>query len=771
MKKKKSFIIWVMSIIILFVFFIVITVLLWRKTMNWELYIPTVIADFTLIATIIPLYNKVVYPYFNNYAKERDFSIFVGRSIESRAIIDAINSGKQIIYISGRAGIGKRFLLYKLIDMLHKKEQILISSSLYPIYISFEAGENVKQSIRRSIGVKEEFNNPDLVKYLHKLTRAKTIIILIYNIHLKTYLDLTEEMNTLTTLDHNLIFVITAESISDMYKPIQMSNFSKKEVKEIALKRDINITDDTCEDIVNKSGGLPILITCLINQLKLTGDISDYTEISQFIYKICESLSDDQRELLILISYYSIANTAISKYHLGKYCNICTRQNIDELVKKGLIDFLPQTGEIIIQNFFAEIIQDLFEDKRFEICKNLYEMLSEENEKERKHKVIFLLLSNIKGFDNTKLIDYLSNDLKNKEYYFLIYLFETLDSFHKLNVNYDNKTIRLYLLYSYIHSLLEIGEYERANQYIDDLHQLSLNINLRNIDSQLDFDINFDIADMAHFFGDFVLAIDSYMKLQKSCISEAQNIKCQWAIGHCYRHLGDSNSMMIALSCFKAIIQKRDNANPTYFIRAYQSLILIKLFLNDVSYDYETAFSDILNYLNENNIDRKSEILSSRQYALYQRIILNDYESSLNTLNNAMSDLEEKGLRIKYDYYFEIAEALRHRILFHDNEKDYKESLSNYQKALDFSLRAGDISLKNLSQLGIILLKLFRKKTEPDDLKCVIETCDFCNQKKIVYIYNYAYQIKDYLLNEQYSSEKHTDSNLNNLIKMQLFIM
>lgn len=770
MKKKRSYIIWIMSIIILFIFFVVITVLFGKKIVTWELYIPSVIGDLTLIATIIPLHSKVIYPYFNDYTKERDFSIFVGRSKESRAIINAINSGEQIIYISGRTGIGKRFLLYKLVDVFHKKEEVLISPSIYPIYVDYKAGENIKQSICERIGVKDELNNPDLVKYLHRLTRSKTIILLIYNVNLKLYLDMVEDINSLTNIDNNLIFIITADRISDMYKPVKMSNFSEKEVKEIASKKKVQITDDICEDIIKKSGGLPILITCLINQLKLTGEISDFAEVSSFISEICEHLNEDQRELLILIAYYSIANTTISKYKLAKYCNICTRQNIEELVKNGLIDYSTHTGEIIIQNFFAQIIQDLFECKRFEKCKWIYEMLDAEEE-DCKHKIIFLLLSNEKYMDESKLIDYLSYYLKNKEYYFLIYLFEILDNFHKLNSNYDNKTIQINLLYIYIHSLLEIGEYKKANESLDSLLRSSLNINLRNINSPLAFDINFDIADMSHFFGDFELAIDSYMKLQKSCISEEQEIKCKWAIGHCYRHLGDSNSMNIALSCFEEIVKKKRNANPTYFVRSYQSLVLIKLFYNDISYDYKAAFSDMLNYLNENGIEREKEILSSRQYALYQRIILKDYEASLSTLNSAMQYLEEKGLRIKYDYYFEIAEALRHKIVFHNSEEDYKESLSNYTKALDFSKRAGDISLRNISQLGIILLNLFQKQTNQDDLNNVIEICDFCKEKSILYIYNYAYRIKEYLLNDQYSCEKSTNSNLNSLFKMQLFIM
>lgn len=114
-------------------------------------------------------------------------------------------------------------------------------------------------------------------------------------------------------------------------------------------------------------------------------------------------------------------------------------------------------------------------------------------------------------------------------------------------------------------------------------------------------------------------------------------------------------------------------------------------------------------------------------------IFLNDYKYSLEILHTALLNLEKKGLRIKYDYYFEIAESLRHKIIIDFNEEDYKESLSYYQRALDFSLKARDISLKNISQLGIILLRIFKRQACANDLNNVIEICDFCNKKKIAY--------------------------------------
>lgn len=770
MKKKKSYFIWLAFIIIFSVLLILLTFLYYLKKIDLSVYISLALADLTLIATFLPFRNKFILPYVNDYSQERDLSSFVDRVIESRTVIDSINNGQKIIYITGRPGIGKKFFLCKLIDMINKEKKIFIASSVYSLYINVEAGKNIKQCIREKIGAINELNNPDLVKELHRVTKSKIIILLINNVNLKLYLDMEEDINALTKVDNNIIFVITVECLSEMYKPVKMSDFTETEVKELALKKNVNISDEICKSIIQKTGGLPILINCFINQFKLTGNLSDDTEADIFIKKICDRLTLEEKDLLSLISYYSIAKASISMYQLSKHCEICTKRNIKKLAENGLIAFVPHTGEISMQNFFAMKIRELYESDRFRKCVFIYKMLKKD-EKEIKNTIIFLLLSNIKGINESELIDFLLNFLIDKEYYFLIHLFETLDDFHKLNISYDNKTVRVNLLYCYIHSLVEIGEYEKAAQYIESSETWISEINVREINSQLDFDFNFDIADMSHFFGDFELAIDSYMKLQRLNLNETQNVKCQWAIGHCYRHMGDINSMNIALTCFNSIIQEENYVNPDYFIRAYQSLILVKLFLNDKNYEYEKAFDNQLNYLHKAGINKEKEIMSSRQYALYQRIVKNDYETSLKILHTALVDLEKKGLRIKYDYYFEIAEALRHKIMVEYNVEDYKRSLFYYQKALDFSIRAKDISLKNISQLGIILLKIFQKKTNDSDLKKVMEICDFCKEKKIAYIYNYSYQIKEYLLNIHIQCKKNDKSHYYKLVEMQLFIM
>lgn len=738
--------------------------------MTLLVYLTSMLTILDIIITVLSLRKKFLLPYVNNHRLNYDYKHFVDRKRELDDIIKKINVGERIIYVSGRIGIGKTQFLHKLIDTIHQKKKILITSSVYPLYIDLKEGEDLKEVIKAAIQVKDDLNNSDLLKELHKVTKAKSVILLIDNANKRLYLDMEEFIYTLVELDCDVSFIIVAESLEEMYKPIQMGNFTENEVNEIATIEDVYIDEEACKVIVKKSGGLPSIIRLLLKQLKLTGNIADSTEIKLYIEKICDNLDEEQHYLISLLAYYSLIKKQISQYELGKYQNTCTEHNLSRLDENGLVMYNPYKGTIIISDYFAQIIREIYVSKRFEICNFIYSML-EQKDKKNRYKLIFLLLSNSNFMSQNELLCCLTELMSEKRYQFLIYLFDLLKDFHKLNKFYDTEQVRKILLHYYTHSLLELGEYQKAQEYINDSEIWNNDINLKKINSQLDFDFNFDLADMDHFFGNFEIAIDSYMKLKNSNISTSQSIKCQWAIGHCYRHMGDMNSMNIAINCFKEIVDANDRMNSTYYIRAYQSIVLIKLFLDDANYDYEKAFTDMIEFLRENDEKRITEIITSRQYAIYHRLVLHNNEKALEILFLALKELEKTNIRIKYDYYFEAAETLRHKIIDRYDECNAAQCLDYYNKALSFAMRSGDISLKCVSQLGIILCNLYLKKHEADDLEKIIDICNFCTEKKIVYIFNYAYKIKDYLLNDVYLHDQELDAILYKLINMNLFIM
>lgn len=770
MKKKNSFIYWVIIFALSLGFLIYMTFVFYKSNQTFYAYMMNMFTMIDIIIAIVGLRKEFILPYVNDHRHDYDLKSFVDRDIELKNVIEQINTGKKVIYVSGRTGIGKTLFLHKLIDIIHESKKIIVNSSIYPLYIDLKKGDDVKEAIKSAIQAKEDLNNTDLLKELHKSTKAKIVIILLDNANKHLYLETEEFISTLVSLDDNLIFVISADALEKRYQAVEMGDFTEKEVDKIASIEDVYVDSTICNTIIKKSGGLPSIIRLLIKQLKKTGNIADTKEIEIYIEKICNNLNEKQQDLLGTLAYYSLAENNMSEYVLRKYnCN-CTEHNLSELADNGLINYTEKTGSITIQQYLSEIFRTIYEDNRFQICNSLYLMI-DQRDKNDKYKLIFLLLSDSAIMSCKELMHLLSSLFAEKKYQFLIYLFELLDDFHRLNKYYDSKDIRKKLLYCYIHSLLELGEYPKAQDYINNSEAWSDDINLKQIDSKLEFDINFDLADMDHFFGNFELAINSYMKLKNYNITDSQLIKCKWAIGHCYRHLGDIYSMQIALDCFKEIIEENGEEKNEYYIRAYQSLILIKLYFNDADYDYEKAFSEMIEFLQNNNKKRVNEILTSRQYAIYHRIILHDNTTALDILYSALDDLEITGIRIKYDYYFEIAEALRHKFAEQANPNGMLECLDYYNKALAFAVKAGDISLECISQIGIILCHIFIGKYNSEDLQKALEICDFCEEKNISYIFNYAYKIKEYLLNDIYLHKQDLDSVRSELMNMNLFIM
>lgn len=766
MKKKKGYVIWLMFFALSLVILLYITWLFYKNEISVLMYLMNAITIIDVVIAILDFRKRFILPYINDHRQEYDLKKFVDRDNEIENVIQKINSGNRIIYVSGRLGIGKTHFLHKIIDIIYHTKKILISSSICPLYIELKQGENIKETIKNAINIKEDLNNLDLLKAIHKGTKSKTVIILLDNANKRLYLEIEEFIKTLIDLDNNIFFVITADSLEQMYKPIEMSSFTEKEVYEIATKENICIDEHICKTIIKNSGGLPSIIRLLIKQVKLTGDLSDASEIELYIEKICDNLTAEQQNVLETIAFYSLENKTMSAYMLAKYNNFFTERNLSKLADNGLISYNPKNGLISIESFFSQIVRDICKEDQFQICGLLYSMTEERN-RDNKYKLVFLLLSDLDYLTENELIENLTSCICKKEYNFLIYLFELLDDFHMLNKKYDSKNIRTKLLYCYTHSLLEIGEYSKAYNYIFFSETWKENVYFRSMDSHLEFDFNYDLADMEHFFGNFESAINSYLSLIKFGTTDTQLIKCQWSIGHCYRHLGDINSMSIATACFEEIIKKKKE----YYIRSYQSLVLIKLFFNDTSYDYEKAFSEMIDFLISNNSERVDEIKTSRQYALYYRVILNDNEKALDILLSALKNLEISGIRIKYDYYFEVAETLRHKLIKHYDSQTFSECLSYYNKALAFAKRSEDISLKCVTQLGIILCNILVQNNNSTDLNTIIDICEFCQRKKMSYIYNYAYIIKEYLINNFYTNNKNSDSERKKLMNLNLFIM
>lgn len=118
---------------------------------------------------------------------------------------------------------------------------------------------------------------------MHKLTQAKTILILLDNTDKHLYLEMEEFINTLVSIDEYIIFIVSTESSNPLYQSIKMGDFTETEVNEIATIEDVDINRNECDTIIKNSGGLPSIIQLFIKQLKKTGNMSETREIESYI--------------------------------------------------------------------------------------------------------------------------------------------------------------------------------------------------------------------------------------------------------------------------------------------------------------------------------------------------------------------------------------------------------------------------------------------------------------------------------------------------------
>ena len=262
-------------------------------------------------------------------------------------------------------------------------------------------------------------------------------------------------------------------------------------------------------------------------------------------------------------------------------------------------------------------------------------------------------------------------------------------------------------------------------------------------------DFNFDSADLYHFQAEYENAIEQYQILKRDEKNSLKNnLKCQWAIAHCYRHMGSEKDLIYSLSISDSICEKTSSKKELFnlYLRNKMSIIMINLYLKNTNYDYEKQFNRLIQKCNQYFLDnKKNEILNSRQRAIFYKIIKKDYDTACKMLYSSIQELENKNLRIKYDYYFEIAEVYRKKALINISNEYLTISKKYYEKSLRFAKRVNDVNLEMINQLGIIISNIQNEILEEKQLNIILKIEQFAKEKKIFYILNWCASIREYL--------------------------
>lgn len=732
---------------------------------NWESIFGLILTTLSLLLDL-KNYQK---SYFNikKIKKEDPPQHFVDRDKPLRKLIDYINYGKRLIFISGSIGIGKNLFLLKFYQECYLNKYKFLYIDPYPIYLETSDNISLRDAIINKLGLSNNTNNKEIINYLNTLNKH-TKILIIHDSSASFLLSTFEFIDTLQTLDSNIFFIVASCNFPKSYKTIKLTRFSKKEILLMAKEYKLQINDDIANSILKYSNGLPILISLILKNYKITNKISELNSSDQYIRYICNCFSTQALDLLKNISFYNIQNEKINFQLFRKIFDSYTIDNIRTLEKNGIIKIENKT--ISINEYIAETIRKIYDNERY-----FYFNLFIENKNfiryDVKKYIIFILCFNKKIINETDLIIQLLNLFKEKNYMYISNLYKILIEEENLNIYYDTKVFKDHLTYFYFHSLLELGEYNKAYNFVE--KEWPSGFIIQSTIDDLAFDFNFDMADLYHYKGDFQETITQFQLIENSS-SKYNKLKCQWGIAHCYRHMGSYEDLLLSLDISNKI-DELISSNDKYFslyLRNKMSIILINLFLKNVNYNYQSVFDELIAKAKQiNEIKYVQEIKNSRQMANYYKVIKNDLSKSYEILSNAINDLECKGYRIKYDYYFEIAEVIRKQLITVNKINKIEECNNYYQKALLFSQYSSDISLQTVTNIGIIIFNIQLKKISLNDLNKILDIREFSQKKKIYYMLNWCILIQEYL--DKYFCGEFENLNYlyEKIINLNLFIM
>ena len=102
MRKKKTYIIWLVVFIISLTILLYTTYLFYLNQIKTLAYLMNVITILDVVIAVIAFRKRFLLPYVNNHRQTYDPESFVDRDDELENVINKINTGQRVIYVSGR---------------------------------------------------------------------------------------------------------------------------------------------------------------------------------------------------------------------------------------------------------------------------------------------------------------------------------------------------------------------------------------------------------------------------------------------------------------------------------------------------------------------------------------------------------------------------------------------------------------------------------------------------------------------------------------------
>ena len=680
-------------------------------TDSWKLFASGLVISLSILTIFI-------YPVVLSSTKCYCDNFFVDRENERRTLMQFIKDSserRRIFYVTGKKGIGKTLLLLRLANDLAKKK---ICTTVY--YVEIEGKDSsILHKCLEMIGIPPDEKigtAASLAAYLDQASRYPKIVFILDGIDRNRKRDADKFAEILTNSSKNISIIIgiTIESLVysqtiTLYGNLKPDIFGCLHLHELEKVYNISITDP--EKILRLSSGIPTYVRILIDleHQNRALNLSNIETIDEIIWQQYSFFSNESKKIVMLMAYLKLMGVdSLPERKIYDIIPDSTPHHVCAVLDSSLIYRENDTrdGNIRMNDLVAESCRKCCnKNQAVEMIKNSHEHL--ENIFDGTLNVSLLMLSDTHFSEETGR-EILKNLLDGKQYLFLERLWQ-YEQIGYLNSSLkESHSNNQYFNYCYLNSLLQLGQYRRAYSELARLEEIDSALpTLRpteNMNAE-DFDMLFLIIDLHHLSNRFSFAIseiDAFLQhLPKVFKNQIQEAKLLYLKAHILKHQG--SDLLLADNILRGLDKNTNIQNLELQMKILYSRIAIYLFW-DTSFDYEASFNRIDTLAKE--IGESPVIMHAQRHrAIYTLKKLQDIESALTIVNNALRSLEKTQYRIIYDLYFEKAELLRIKSYAAENQnrKVKNEILSLYNQAIAFADENGDLNLRTMSQLGKIL--------------------------------------------------------------------
>ena len=592
------------------------------------------------------------------------------------------------IRLHGDCGVGKKTLVSKIFE-----------SYKYPknkfYFLKYEDGANVLDLMSTQFPLKNEnFSNEIYFKKLSSCKRTFIVINSDYELINNSIIKFMTEWTIHAKKHHKLIFITYDNDISQIKLKNQTYIF-EYEVTPLAFNDAMKYSNllihnnQLATKIARFSNGIPATIKFICENTRKDFEQKD---IIEFVVGMRNELKIKYIQLCTL----SLVNNNINRCQINR---ILTAEECEVLLNsKKLIcqgDQFTIPSWMLNYIIFSDIYKSLFIDSIDVLYNN---GILSENEKKKSNALITR--------DWEDILNLLNGLEKNNDYT------EIKECYDKLSLDYSciNNNTQTETLLIFMKTLLKIGAYnsfENLAEQTKNKFSISSNMTIN------DYNYNFLLADFYHLTSQYRMSNDIFQMLLICPFGKTNSNELNFHLAHNLRHQGKLNE---AKKKFEYLV-KTCNKNTVIYKRAITSLISIEYC--EGTYSSEQHLKELYKLLS--NEDTDFNVI--RHIANVYRREHNDYKKAIKLLEENLSILENKNLRIVQDYYFELAEC--YRFLCNENSAYYNESITYYNKAILFSELNHDVNLHLCSCIGKSLLmykKTNDKKTLNSQLLSILST-------------------------------------------------